>query len=275
MTLNPRERISDGGEPAVVGARTRPSHLRATSSRPTRCRTRRLRRGTCHRATRDRSPSTDRHSVILGRMQVEIQIRSVVEHAWAEIEHELRYKSGVQFSDELNRRFNAIAGTLEMVDREFTAILKNLVEGVQNFAKELDGVDPDRSLDTTALLAILQQRRPDAPKSGPEGLKLPLGAAREFVALLDQAGISSVGSLNESIRNQSVRNVVPDYALSRGTTPAAVSASAVLATVIGLNDLSVLLQTELADDPLLSAAIDRELGETTFAASPAPNSEGD
>lgn len=216
-----------------------------------------------HLVAKVRTGAIDAPGLILSRTQVEIQVRSIVEHAWAEIEHELRYKSGVQFSDELNRRFNAIAGTLEIVDREFTSILKILVEGVERLAKELDGVDPDRSLDTTSLLAILQQRRPDAPKSGPEGLKLPLGAAREFVALLKQSGIFSVGGLDESIRNQSVRNVVHDYALSRGTTAAAVSASAVLAAVLGLNNLSVLLQTELSYDPLLLSAIRREIAETT------------
>ncbi|MEV8040054.1 hypothetical protein [Arthrobacter sp. NPDC080082] len=215
-----------------------------------------------HLVAKVRTGAIDAPGLILGRTQVEIQVRSVVEHAWAEIEHELRYKSGVQFSDELNRRFNAIAGTLEIVDREFTSILKILVEGVRDLAKNLDAVDPDRALDTTSLLAILQQRRPDAPKAGPEGLKLPLGAAREFVALLKQSGIISVGGLNDAIRNQSVRNVVHDYALNRGTTAAAVSASAVLATVLGLNDLSALMQTELSTDQLLLGIIRNELAAT-------------
>ena len=201
-------------------------------------------------------------SEVLERTKVEIQVRSVVEHAWAEIEHELRYKSGFTFPEELNRRFNAIAGTLEMVDREFTSILKVLVEGVNSLSRALEQGAPDQALDTTALLAVLQNRRPDAPRSGPEGLKLSLGVAREFVALLKQAGITTVGKLDDSIRKQSVRNVVHDYALSHDTTAAGVSASAVLAAVLGLSEMAVLKSTEMSEDSLMMEAIHREINDS-------------
>jgi hypothetical protein len=52
----------------------------------------------------------------------EIQIRSILEHAWAEIEHEVVYKSGVDFPDEVKRRFARLAGSLELLDNEFLAL---------------------------------------------------------------------------------------------------------------------------------------------------------
>lgn len=51
----------------------------------------------------------------------EIQIRTVMQHAWAEIEHDIRYKAS-QIPTELEQRFNALAGMLEIADREFQAI---------------------------------------------------------------------------------------------------------------------------------------------------------
>lgn len=53
---------------------------------------------------------------------VEIQVRTVMQHAWAEIEHDIRYKSASAIPPEISRRFMTLAGLLEIADREFEAI---------------------------------------------------------------------------------------------------------------------------------------------------------
>jgi ppGpp synthetase/RelA/SpoT-type nucleotidyltranferase len=52
-------------------------------------------------------------------LTMEIQIRSVLQHAWAEIDHDSRYKSNFELPPELERRLYLIAGLLEVADREF------------------------------------------------------------------------------------------------------------------------------------------------------------
>lgn len=52
----------------------------------------------------------------------EIQIRTVLQHAWAEIEHDIQYKSRSDIPRSLQRKFIALAGLLEIADREFQAI---------------------------------------------------------------------------------------------------------------------------------------------------------
>ena len=52
----------------------------------------------------------------------EIQVRTVMQHAWAEIEHDIRYKSASTIPLEISRRFMTLAGLLEIADREFEAI---------------------------------------------------------------------------------------------------------------------------------------------------------
>lgn len=59
----------------------------------------------------------------------EIQVRTILQHAWAEIEHDIQYKSASVIPSEIRRRFMALAGMLELADREFQAI--------QNADKEL------------------------------------------------------------------------------------------------------------------------------------------
>jgi ppGpp synthetase/RelA/SpoT-type nucleotidyltranferase len=52
----------------------------------------------------------------------EIQLRTVLQHAWAEMEHDIQYKSLEQSPASIQRRFIALAGMLEIADREFQAI---------------------------------------------------------------------------------------------------------------------------------------------------------
>jgi putative GTP pyrophosphokinase len=52
----------------------------------------------------------------------EIQVRTILQHAWAEIEHDIQYKSSSVIPTEIRRRFMALAGMLEIADREFQTI---------------------------------------------------------------------------------------------------------------------------------------------------------
>jgi ppGpp synthetase/RelA/SpoT-type nucleotidyltranferase len=52
----------------------------------------------------------------------EIQVRTVLQHAWAEIEHDIQYKAESSLPDSIRRRFLSLAGVVEVADREFQAI---------------------------------------------------------------------------------------------------------------------------------------------------------
>jgi ppGpp synthetase/RelA/SpoT-type nucleotidyltranferase len=57
-------------------------------------------------------------------LKCEIQIRTILQHAWAEIEHDIGYKSRIDVPAELRRRFAVLSGLLELADREFETIRK-------------------------------------------------------------------------------------------------------------------------------------------------------
>ena len=57
----------------------------------------------------------------------EIQIRSILQHAWAEIEHDLGYHAASTIPDAVRRRFSRLAGLLEIGDDEFERLRDDVV----------------------------------------------------------------------------------------------------------------------------------------------------
>lgn len=56
----------------------------------------------------------------------EVQIRSILQHAWAEIEHDLGYKSAAEVPEHIRRRFSRLAAHLETADEEFMRVRDEL-----------------------------------------------------------------------------------------------------------------------------------------------------
>src|SRR5215217_6887680 len=61
---------------------------------------------------------------VLKNLTMEIQVRTAVQHAWAEFEHDIRYKLDIppDRKPEFDRRFLLAAALMELVDNEFTEI---------------------------------------------------------------------------------------------------------------------------------------------------------
>jgi ppGpp synthetase/RelA/SpoT-type nucleotidyltranferase len=84
----------------------------------------------------------------------EIQVRTVVQHAWAEVEHDLGYKSHDAVPERIRRRFSRVASLLEIADEEFVSIRREL-ESYQRAVAD-GALDADRSfpLDAVSLHAV-------------------------------------------------------------------------------------------------------------------------
>ncbi|MDP4486405.1 hypothetical protein QDG88_00410 [Pseudoalteromonas piscicida] len=56
----------------------------------------------------------------------EIQIRSVLQHAWAEIQHDINYKAKTPIDSKTKRKIHRVAALLEQADEIFTEISKEI-----------------------------------------------------------------------------------------------------------------------------------------------------
>jgi predicted RNase H-like nuclease/ppGpp synthetase/RelA/SpoT-type nucleotidyltranferase len=94
-----------------------------------------------------------------GGPTAQVQVRTVLQHAWAEFEHDIRYKGTVpeEHARDFDRRFTLAAGLLELADQEFTTIRDRLRGGsVAEPEIDADGITPRE------LAAYLAGQYPDA-----------------------------------------------------------------------------------------------------------------
>jgi len=134
----------------------------------------------------------------------EVQVRTVLEHAWAEIEHDLGYKSGAAVPATVQRRLHRLAGLLELADQEFGAIRDDLQDYVrvlpERIASEGDSVLLDR-LSLGALLDCAEVR--DLDRVIAVALDKELGEEPFYpdylLKMLASSGIRSVGEARAGV----------------------------------------------------------------------------
>ncbi|NOS94402.1 MAG: hypothetical protein HOP30_21010 [Cyclobacteriaceae bacterium] len=71
-------------------------------------------------------------------LNAEIQLRTVLQHSWAAISHELEYKSKFDIPDILKRKLFRLAGLFELADEEFVQVKQRQFELTQAIEKKVD-----------------------------------------------------------------------------------------------------------------------------------------
>lgn len=84
-------------------------------------------------------------------IKAEIQIRSILQHAWAEIEHDIGYKSSNGLPNEVRRYFSRLAGLLELADDEFVKIRKSINARHEEVVTAIKDGNGDVLLDVVSL----------------------------------------------------------------------------------------------------------------------------
>jgi ppGpp synthetase/RelA/SpoT-type nucleotidyltranferase len=148
----------------------------------------------------------------------EIQVRTVLQHAWAEVEHDLGYKA-TAVPPEIRRRFSRIASLLEIADQEFVSIKRELAR--YEAAARAEAAHPDRpmSLDAISLGTLSASEAVEGlDRSVAAALDRPLADAPFFpeytVKMLRHAGLATTADVREAIARHGaeVPRVVAPYA---------------------------------------------------------------
>ncbi|MFF5322312.1 GTP pyrophosphokinase [Janibacter hoylei] len=124
-----------------------------------------------------------------------VQIRTVLQHAWAEFEHDVRYKGSVsaEHAPDFDRRFTLAAGLLELADQQFSSIRDRHRDELTSPTED----DDDPRIGATDLAAFLAGQFVDAGWSRTDHYAWISG-------LLLELGISSLSELREVLREVDV-----------------------------------------------------------------------
>lgn len=88
-------------------------------------------------------------------LRCEVQIRTILQHAWAEIEHDLGYKSKIEIPKNIKRRFYRLAGLLELADDEFQGLSGDIDEYRNTVNERIERRDKDVLIDKISLVSYI------------------------------------------------------------------------------------------------------------------------
>lgn len=176
-------------------------------------------------------------------VRFELQIRSILEHAWAEIEHDAVYKSGLKLPDSMTRQLSAIAGTLEILDHQFERLRAQRGELISKYEDEyLAGDGLDETLDSARLIANLNAQFPRGIgwlESERTGKPFPPGIESTCVYALSAVGVKSPRQLQLATRSKRFKSIAQRFAASRGLDSAGLTHLVVAVIAILASDAAV------------------------------------
>ena len=91
-------------------------------------------------------------------LSFEIQIRTILQHSWAEIEHDKNYKFTGTLRKDIQRRFKLLAGLLESADREFDSISNEIDNYAKSVSENTVKGELDIPINSTSLKEFLKTK---------------------------------------------------------------------------------------------------------------------
>lgn len=140
----------------------------------------------------------------------ELQLRTSLQHAWAEVEHDLGYKAADAVPEAIRRRFNRVASLLEIADQEFVAIRRSLADYQAAVRAGLADRGPAVPIDQLSLGPLVAQARVEELDGAiARHLGRPLVGEPFFPAylarMLPLAGLGTTGELAAAVARHGPR----------------------------------------------------------------------
>jgi putative GTP pyrophosphokinase len=125
----------------------------------------------------------------LGDLRFEIQVRTVLQHAWAEMAHDWSFKFGIELPIKIQRKLNLMSGQLESLDNSFGEIAKEIQEYKTQMEKTTILQIEDAELNSISLSKFIEELAPQLD------IEIKGTVIRAVHNELHKFGISKIGQL--------------------------------------------------------------------------------
>lgn len=142
----------------------------------------------------------------------EIQVRTLLQHAWAEIEHDRNYKFSAVLPKDIKRRFYLISGVLEMIDREFDNLSNEIDDYSRMVEEKTKESDFDIDIDTESLSQYLLMKFKDnthLEQASPEVI-----VDKPVIEELVRFGFVKIKDIDHKLTDEMLEKILP----KKGTT---------------------------------------------------------
>jgi len=150
-------------------------------------------------------------------IRAEVQVRTVLQHAWASIDHQLRYKTEKEAPRNLRRQLFRLSALLELTDLEFSNLRKRRAKIEEKYIEQLQEGKLDIALDLSSLNAYFESTKQHlrwmkvaeevgfAKADLPEELQQDIlkGVRRNLLILLQTTGVTTIEELDNALQHAS------------------------------------------------------------------------
>ena len=92
-------------------------------------------------------------------LKFEVQIRSILQHSWAEIEHDLGYKGENEIPKTAKRTFYRVAALLEQADIEFVKLRQQIEDHESTIKNQILTSSPEIKIDASSIIAFIKESK--------------------------------------------------------------------------------------------------------------------
>ncbi|MDH3343086.1 MAG: GTP pyrophosphokinase [Gammaproteobacteria bacterium] len=135
----------------------------------------------------------------LNGMKFEFQIRTVLQHAWAELAHDRNYKFSGKLPKEIERKIYLYAGMLEIADKGFDEISSQMNEYVKDFNSRTNKGDYNIEINSISLEEYIEKWANSNNFELREYLNRPKSDFSDLICELDQMGVRTILELMKII----------------------------------------------------------------------------
>lgn len=140
----------------------------------------------------------------LCHIRFEVQIRSILQHAWAQIEHDMGYKSQFGVPRTIVREFARLAGLLELADEEFVRTRDHINQYIAETREKIENDNAgDVSIDLVSLNEYMLHNRKMREflneLAAIEGSEIAEVDPEGYIGQLKWLGITTVGQMQEML----------------------------------------------------------------------------